>query len=384
MSREIDLSVVVAASWSAEAAARTVASIGTTDGVEVIVASDPHRVVPGPLPGGARWIVGERGDGVPRLRRVGACAAVGRVVAFVEDACVIGPEWVDAVREAFADGDCPAATGPVVQGDGASATDWAVYFAEYAPFAGPVGPSGSLPSEGLADRHSPGGPPPGPLTHKGGGDQRRPPHPHALPRGERGPEGPVPENDGPSAHEGGRFGWGMAGARPTQLAGINFALRREVLAPSPTIRESELSSRLAGSIRRLEGATVHHTRRYAFAEAFADRWRFGREFGRERWADHPGRLRWLGVVAAPAILGVQLGRLAHSVLRNRPLGKSALISSPRTLALLMAWSAGEALGWAEACRVGSPRRGREAPRPASGPGPAPNGPAGCKAPPAVA
>src|SRR6185437_2591754 len=51
MSREIDLSVVVAASWSAEAARRTVASIGGGDGVEVIVASAPDRVAPAGLPG---------------------------------------------------------------------------------------------------------------------------------------------------------------------------------------------------------------------------------------------------------------------------------------------------------------------------------------------
>ena len=139
MSVAPDLSVVVAASWSAEAVARTVASIGGADGVEVIVASDPGRVAPGALAGGARWVLGDRGDGVPRLRRVGADAGCGRVVAFVEDACLVAPGWVDALRMAFGDGDCPAATGPVCQGEGASATDWAVYFAEYALFAGPTG-----------------------------------------------------------------------------------------------------------------------------------------------------------------------------------------------------------------------------------------------------
>jgi hypothetical protein len=322
MSGAIELSVVVAASWSAEAAGRTVASIGATDGVEVIVASDPIRVAPGPLPDGVPWVVGERGDGVPRLRRVGADAARGRVVAFVEDACVVGPGWAGAIRSGFRDGDCLAATGPVLQGVGASATDWAVYFAEYAPFAGPIGP---LPG-----------------------------------------------------------GWGTAEARPTRLAGINFACLRESIGPSATIREAGLSTRLSGSIRWLEGASVHHSRHYSIAGAIADRWRFGREFGRERWEDRPGRLRWLGPAAAPAILAVQLGRLIHCLARDRSLRKPALASCPQTLALLMAWSAGEALGWAGACRDGWRRRGTVARRPASGPAPAPSGPAGCKSPPAVA
>ena len=313
MSGAIEVSVVVAASWSPEAVARTVASIGEPEGVEVIVASDPGRVGPGPLPGGARWVVGERGDDVPRLRRVGADVAGGRVLAFIEDACVVGPKWVDTIRSGFRDEPCSAATGPVLQGDKASSTDWAVYFAEYAAFVSRGGVSGI-----------------------------------------------------------------------TLLAGINWACRREDIGPSPTIREAELSSRLSGSIRWLDDASVHHTRRYPFAEALADRWRFGREFGRERWVDRPGRLRWLGVAAAPAILGVQIGRLVRCLARSRPLRKPALVSFPQTLALLTAWSAGEALGWAEACRGVSRRHGTEVPPPASGPAPAPTGPAGCKSSRAVA
>jgi hypothetical protein len=281
MSDDLDLSVVVAASWSAEAVARTVASIGATDGMEVIVASDTDRVAPGPLAGGARWVVGERGDGVPRLRRLGADRARGRVVAFVEDACVVGPGWAEALRKAFRDRNCLV-------------------------------------------------------------------------------------------------------AQPLRLAGINFACRRELLSDSPTIREAELSSRLAGSIRWLDGASVSHFRHYRTGEALADRWRFGREFGRERWSDRPGLLHRLGLAAAPAILGVQLARLAGCLVRHPELWKPALIAGPRTLVLLTAWSAAEALGWAEASRGESRRRGKAGRTPASGPAPAPSEPAGCTPPPVVA
>jgi hypothetical protein len=298
MSRDVDLSVVVAASWSAEAAARTVASVGARDGIETVVASDPDRVGPIDLPGESRWVFGERGDEVPRLRRVGADAARGRVIAFVEDACVVVPGWAGAILGAFAEGDCLAATGPVLQADGASATDWAVYFAEYAAFVGAV-----------------------PCK---------------------------------------------------RLAGINFACRREWLGPSMVIREAELSTRFAGSIRWLDAAPVHHTRRYRFAEALSDRWHFGRTYGRDRWSDRHGPLRRLGRAAAPAILAIQLARLAGSIARNPRLIQPALASVPRTLALLTAWSAGEALGWAEAGLhpSASRRRGREVQPPASALAPA--------------
>lgn len=328
MSRPIELSVIIAASWSAEAARRTVASIGEDCGIEILVASDPSRVAPIALPGAARWVAGEAGADVPRLRRVGADAARGRVIAFVEDACEVGPGWAGAMSSAFRDGACLAVAGPVVQGEGASATGWAVYLAEYAPFAG------------------------------NGGRSPAPPHPDPPPSGGRGPEvGRRILHPPPS--------WGGAVAQPTRLAGINFACRREALVSSPEIREAELSLRLAGSIRRVDGATVRHTRHYRFREALADRWRFGRTYGRDRWSDRPGPLRRLGLAAAPAILAIQLARLAACIARSPGLLRPALTSSPKTLALLTAWSLGEALGWAEARPPSSRRRGTAAPPPAS-------------------
>jgi hypothetical protein len=293
MSGSIELSVIVAATCSTSAVERTVASvlgsIGADEQVEVIVASDPSKVTPIPLSCRARWIVGEPGDGVPRLRRLGADAARGRNVAFLEDACIVGPGWVAAIRDAFRNRGMLAVTGRVSQVEDASVADWSVYFSEYAAFAREF---------------------------------------------------------------------------RTSLAGINFAVRREALSNSTAIREAEISTRLAGSFRCLEGATVVHVRHYRLAEALYDRWRFGREFGRDRWLDRPGVWKSLGIASAPAILCIHLARLAFCVARRKGMIGPLVRSSPQTLALLTAWSIGEAWGWSEACRPGSRRRERADPRPA--------------------
>jgi hypothetical protein len=291
MNGPIDLSVIVAATCSTSAVERTVASIlgsvGADEHVELIVTSDPSKVTPTNVSGRTIWISGNPGDGVPRLRRLGADAARGRVVAFLEDACIVGPGWVRAIRDAFRIDSLLAATGRVSQSDDATATDWAVYFAEYAAFA----------------------------------------------RGFR-----------------------------TRLAGINFAVRREALNRSTEIHESRIAAQLAGSFRCLDGASVVHVRHYPLAASLYDRWRFGREFGRDRWLDRPGVLKSLGIAAAPAILGVHLARLVSNVARGPGLIGPFVRSSPLTVAMLTAWSVGEALGWSEARRTGSRPRGRAAPR----------------------
>jgi hypothetical protein len=283
-----ELSVVVVASWSAEAAARTVASIRSRC-VEIIVVSDPDRVAPIPLDGIDRWLIGAAGDGVPDLRRVGADASTGRVVAFLEDACLVGPGWLTAILDGFRDLHTRAATGPVIDGQDGSPIDRAVYFAEYIPFA----------------------------------------------------------------------------ARQTRrLAGINFACVRDVLGSSGPIREHEIAATTA-PIRWMAGASVRHVRHYSRQEALADRRQFGREFGRVRWNNRPGPITRLGPVAAPAILAVQLLRLAVSIMRSPRTLRCALGSSVETLRLLTAWSRGEAKGWVEARRDASRRYGRAGQRHAS-------------------
>ncbi len=153
--------MVIAASDSAGAVARTVASLaleGWSDPArfEVIVAAARDRIDPEAALERVRWLTAEAGAGVPRLRRLGLDAGAAPLVAFTEDSCRLGPIWVDAWRQAFHDPRVQAATGPVAPAMGDSPLDWAVFFCEYGPFlpsgrAG-LGPPGRLAGNNFAIR----------------------------------------------------------------------------------------------------------------------------------------------------------------------------------------------------------------------------------------
>lgn len=151
------LTVVIAASDSAEAVARTVASIGRQSRVELIVAAARGRIDPPTTSPDVRWVLGEIGVDVPKLRRIGFDQASAPIVAFTEDSCLVDPGWADALSAAFEeDPELVAATGPVEHRPGGSRTDWAVFFCEYAPFLGPD-PSGMprrLAGNNFAVRHA--------------------------------------------------------------------------------------------------------------------------------------------------------------------------------------------------------------------------------------
>src|SRR5690242_11195696 len=94
------LSVVVAASDSAGAIARTLDALARQrcpGRVEVVVAVACDRLE-GPAPPAGpspwiRWVVAPAGAGVPRLRRLGLDRASAPLVAFTEDSCLFGPDW---------------------------------------------------------------------------------------------------------------------------------------------------------------------------------------------------------------------------------------------------------------------------------------------------
>ena len=290
-----DLSVVVAASDSAGAVARTLAALDRHRGAsrfEVIVAAARDRVA-APLPSSlpsteplrrVRWVIAAPGTSVPQLRRLGLDLASAPVVAFTEDSCVFGPAWAEAWVAAFFDRRVQAATGPVEPAMGDAAIDWAVFLCEYAPF---------LASDGRCARP------------------------------------------------------------PTRLAGNNFAVRRCVdnVLDGPEIHETDVAEVFAGQAGALvvvESAIAGHVRRYALREAIGDRLRFGHEYGRLRARSWPAAARVAGFFAGPAILGVQALRLTAILIAGRRHFGRYLQVLPITVGLLSAWSVGEWLGWLRA------------------------------------
>ena len=326
------LSIIVAATDSPEAVARTLASLDCRAGIEVIVVATFRTSGNGislsvpPLPPGeggrlaSHHLLAPPGSGVPRLRRLGLEAAHGRVVAFTEDSCVASADWVEAWSSAFSDPALVAASGLVEHDEAASTLDWAVVFCEYAPFLTP---------------------------------------------GSTGP--------------------------PDRLAGNNFAAIRTVVLreSSGEVHESALLAavrRDGGITWTVAGAVVRHVRRFDLREAIGDRLRFGLEFGRLRADSGSTLARMAGLIAGPAILAAQAGRVAWTMLSNRRhVGKFAE-SLPLTLGLLATWSVGEWVGWGLGHPRGSGyrRRGTAGRTPSPQPARVGSSPVGCKAgPPAV-
>ena len=126
------LTIVLAASHSAEAVARSLATLGPArPDVEIIVAASAGFISSRSL---HNHVAAPVGASVPRLRRLGLDQARGNVVVFTEDSCTIPVGWLSAWRVAFADPLLEAATGPVIPAMGDRGLDWAVFFCEYAPF----------------------------------------------------------------------------------------------------------------------------------------------------------------------------------------------------------------------------------------------------------
>jgi hypothetical protein len=300
LNSRICLSVVVAASDSAQAVAGCVASLsqpGWDATVEVVVVAARDRIPRDQIPPGVTWVVGEAGATVPRLRKLGLDRSSGPIVAFTEDSCRLAQHWIRAWRRAFEDPRLDAATGPVQHAPRRSRLDWAVVFCEYAPF---LDPDSARPPCRLAGNN------------------------FAVRRG--AVQGHV---DGPELQE------------------------CQVL---------QAATKGGGGVRVVAEATACHVRRFGLREAIHDRVRCGLEFGRLRTAEMPMSLRLLGVGAGPAILLAQAGRLALTLLASPRYRGRFLDSLPMTLALLSAWSVGEWLGWVSGAIRGVEcrRRGTEA------------------------
>jgi hypothetical protein len=281
---EPSLSVVIAATDSREAVAKTLASLRRQSACkpfEILVVAPHDRIRrPEVVPADVDWISAEAGSTVPVLRRLGLDRARGDVVILTEDSCRFDERWASSWLLAFSVDSVLAATGPVEPAMGGRPIDWAVFFCEYAPF---------LPGRGSSPTS-------------------------------------------PSRVAGNNFA-----VRRSLTSRLDPVAVEECDVPDAV-------ARLSGTIRTARGAKAHHARRYPLRDAFEDRFRFGISFGRHRGSTASLMGRLLGLVSGPAILILQVGRLTRTILTKGRFLRPFLSVLPLTVALLTVWSAGEWLG----------------------------------------
>lgn len=73
---------------------------------------------------------------IPEMRRLGIEKSNSELLALLEDDCLVGPHWLQAILAAHESGH-PAIGGPIEPGDYRRGLDWAVFYCEFARFLTP-------------------------------------------------------------------------------------------------------------------------------------------------------------------------------------------------------------------------------------------------------
>ena len=278
-----DISVVVAA-FSGEAALRRCLESLAGQADEVVAATTSSAAAVARL--GAcfptvRFLQAPTGTDVFRLRTLALDATRGDILAFTEDHCTVSPGWVEALAGAVRDGH--AMVGGPVENGLERVRDWALFFCEYAAHIPPI-------SDGLAPA----------------------------------------------------------------LTGVNIAYSRKALdGCRPTWRyafhENEVQDALAAAGHvpyRIGRAWVKSHLEASLKEGAAHLFGGGRQYGGYRKFRSPALVRLLLPFAAPLIPVVLLWRVVSVVVTRRPRLLGVLIRAlPVVMALLLAWSAGETVGY---------------------------------------
>lgn len=107
--------------------------------IEVHVISKKRR--PDVLPGNGRptpihWHEVTGTTTIPAMRRLGIEKSNAELLALLEDDCVVGPKWLQAVQAAHKSG-YPAIGGPIEPNDFSRGLDWGVFYCEFARFLAP-------------------------------------------------------------------------------------------------------------------------------------------------------------------------------------------------------------------------------------------------------
>jgi hypothetical protein len=229
----------------------------------------------------ARFLAAAAGETVPRMRQRGIEHSQGKVVALLEDDCLVGPEWCAGLLAAHTS-PAPAIGGAVNPDPYVRRHDWAVYFCEYARFISPfAGPVAALPGNNVSYKRE---------------------RLHVLP-------GPLESDDG--FHE-------FFAHQEWQQAG-------ESLLAEPRMAVRQMNRWRREHLTRIQ---YHHARGFAGIRA--------RPFSRGT------RLLRAGMsVGLPLLL---VGRIIRA-LRGRRLWGKFLSALPWILAFAVSWAMGEAVGY---------------------------------------
>lgn len=284
-----DLSVVIASFTGGRALERCLASLAPQlereGSTEIIVATNlpPGDLEPlKPRFPDVHFLTTSNKADVFALRSLGAKEASGRQIALLEDHVTVTPGWLAALVTAHGE-HAFIAGGPVDNGNTERAYDWALYFVEYGLFMPPW-------REGEAEI----------------------------------------------------------------LSGINVAYDHALLKRCRPIWEEAFHENEVHDALRAAGHGLHQVPEagvkshleMSFSEAAAHLFAGGRHFGHYRKSQAKGLARLFWPLVSPAVPLVLTMRIVRRVARRQPRRLWKLfVGKPYFLALLAAWSAGEALGY---------------------------------------
>jgi glycosyltransferase involved in cell wall biosynthesis len=243
--------------------------------VKFVLADDPSRHSRGTSNAGVRE------TRVFRLRTLGVEAASGRVVALLEDHCVVGRRWLAALSEAH-EVEAVIAGGPVSMDADRGVRAWAIFWCEYAALLPP------LPADGVSYLSA--------VNASYSGDQLR----------------------------------------------SCYAVWREGFYDNEV---HDALQRAGCGLRVVDDAAVETSLSFSFVGALAHLFTGGRRYGRYQRLDKNAASRGLRILLTPAIPAVLLVRIFRIAAARRPDRlASVILGLPFILCFLGAWAAGELAG----------------------------------------
>jgi glycosyltransferase involved in cell wall biosynthesis len=226
-------------------------------------------------------VVSEAPDlSIPRLRAIGMVSARGRLIAILEDHCMVPPGWIGAIQELHRAGH-QVMGGPVENGAIDRVTDWAVFFCEYASFMPPF------------------------------------------------PEGDVDSVAGSSAIYD-REALDRVGARAQDEVWEFFIHGRM----------KELGIRFHNDAR----LQVLHKKEFGFGYFMSQRYHYSRSFAGMRMESERAWKKLAYAMATPLLIPLIPWRIVRTVLPKRSRRKELLLSAPLLAVFMFAYAWGEAVG----------------------------------------